>query len=163
MGSDRIIAIYDGKTGEYVKSIEDAHKGGIFGVSWFADSTKFVTASADGTLKSWEAETIEPVSTYVVDETASIGNQQVGVVVSKDYIVSLSFNGNLNYFKENVTKLDKVISGHQNPLTALELKDNTLITGSSDGALFQWTLKKGAFEPVLKSLDKPKISTEITL
>lgn len=148
VGSDRIIAIYDGKTGEYVKSIEDAHKGGIFGVSWFADSTKFVTASADGTLKSWKAETIEPVSTYVVDETASIGNQQVGVVVSKNYIVSLSFNGNLNYFKENVTELDKVISGHQNPLTALALKDNTLITGSSDGALFQWTLEKGAFEPV---------------
>ena len=139
VGSDRLIALYDGKTGEFVKKIENAHEGGIFGVNWFKDSSKFVTCSADNTVKSWDVESAKSVETYVVDSSVTVDNQQVGVIVANDYIVSLSFNGNLNYFKENDTNLAFVLSGHQQPLTSVNYKSESelLFTGGSDGSIYQ--------------------------
>ncbi|QRD81879.1 putative actin cortical patch component [Aspergillus flavus] len=53
VGADRRIWLYDGKTGEPRGQIgEGEHKGSIFSVSWSKDSRKFVTASADKTVKS---------------------------------------------------------------------------------------------------------------
>lgn len=139
VGSDRLIALYDGKTGEFVKKIENAHEGGIFGVNWFKDSSKFVTCSADNTVKSWDVESAKSVETYVVDSSVTVDNQQVGVIVANDYIVSLSFNGNLNYFKENDTNLAFVLSGNQQPLTSVNYKSESelLFTGGSDGSIYQ--------------------------
>lgn len=133
-GLDRSIVRYDGKTGEYVDKIENAHNGGIFGISWFTDSSAFVTASADGTVKSWTPE-LKEIDTYTIGEP-SVTNQQVGVVVTNNYIVSLSYGGNLNYFVPGTLKLHRVIGGHQTALTAVKLIDKTLYTGSADGAIY---------------------------
>ncbi|ODV77909.1 WD40 repeat-like protein [Suhomyces tanzawaensis NRRL Y-17324] len=141
-GSDRSIVIYDGKTAEYQNKIENAHQGGIFSISWFKDSSGFVTASADGTIKSWDAETLKETNTYVVNSQGGVENQQVGVVVANDYIISLSFNGNLNYFEKGAATPSKVIPGHQSALTSLKLIDSTLYTGGSDGSLYHWNLAK---------------------
>lgn len=152
VGSDRIIVVYDGKTGEFVHKIEDAHKGGIYGLSWSSDSSYFVTASADNTLKSWKAETWEESKTYIIDSSVSIENQQVGVIVSKKYIVSLSLNGNLNYFLEDETSLSFIVGGHQTAVTAFkyDADSNLLYTGGSDGATYKWELKsdKASLIPV---------------
>lgn len=139
VGSDRTVALYDGKTGEFIKKIENAHDGGIFGVSWFKDSTQFVTCSADNTLKTWDAESEKNIKTYVIDAKSSVENQQVGVIVANKYIVSLSFNGNLNYFEESNEEPAFIISGHQQPLTSVnyETESGILYTGSSDGSIYQ--------------------------
>lgn len=139
VGSDRLIVLYDGKTGEFVTKIQNAHDGGIFGVSWFKDSSKFVTCSADNTVKSWDAESAKLLETYVIDSSVTVDNQQVGVIVANDYIVSLSFNGNLNYFKENEKDLVFVLSGHQQPLTSVkyESENELLFTGGSDGSIYR--------------------------
>lgn len=134
-GSDRSIVVYDGKTGEFIKSIADAHKGGIFGIEWYKDSSKFLTASADNTIKSWDIESGKSLETYVVDAN-TISNQQVAIIKSDKYIVSLSLNGNLNYFVEGKTTPQKVISGHQTAITSTAVKDHNLITGGSDGSLY---------------------------
>lgn len=159
VGSDRLIALYDGKTGEFVKKIENAHEGGIFGVNWFKDSSKFVTCSADNTVKSWDVESAKSVETYVVDSSVTVDNQQVGVIVANDYIVSLSFNGNLNYFKENDSNLAFVLSGHQQPLTSVKYKSESelLFTGGSDGSIYQREVdEKSTLSPIPSAVGDSK-------
>lgn len=149
-GSDRIIVVYDGKTGELVKKIENAHAGGIFGVSWTADSTGFVTCSADNTSKLWDAETFAEKHIYTVSSDVTVDHQQVGVTVTKDYIISLSLNGNLNFFTPDGTSPAKVIFGHQHALTASCVFEKTLITGGSDGSLEKWVVSGAKLEPLCK-------------
>ncbi|SGZ48112.1 CIC11C00000003899 [Sungouiella intermedia] len=148
VGSDRVIVAYDGKTGELIKKIENAHDGGIFGVSWLADSTGFVTCSADNTLKLWNAESLDLTFTYTIFSPSTVDTQQVGVVVTKDYVVSLSLNGNLNFFKYDSSSPDKIVYGHQRALTALGVHQKTLITGGSDGSLQQWNIEGNRLDPV---------------
>ena len=136
VGSDRVIGFYEGKTGGFLKKIEGAHEGGIYGVCWNSDSSKFYTCSADNTVKSWDASTSNCLSTFMVSKERTVENQQVGIAISKDHIVSLSYNGNLNYFKEDAELPFFILSGHQKPLTSISVKDNALITGSSDGQIF---------------------------
>lgn len=53
VGTDKKIVLYDGKTFEVKKELDNAHNGGIYGVSWSADNKRFLTASADKTCKIW--------------------------------------------------------------------------------------------------------------
>ncbi|KAK6199158.1 actin interacting protein 1 [Scheffersomyces amazonensis] len=146
VGSDRIITIYDGKTGEYINKIEKAHEGGIFAVSWFEDSLKFVTASADNTLKIWNIETLKSENQLGFESETNIDNQQVGVVVTKDYIISLTFNGYINYFTTESTRPVLIALGHQTALTSLLYVDNTILTGGSDGSIFKWKQLSNSFD-----------------
>lgn len=151
-GSDRSVVVYDGKTGEYVKTIENAHEGGIFGISWFQDSLRFVTCSADNTVKAWKIEDLSLISTYVVS-SGSVENQQVGVIVAKDYIVSLSLNGNLNYFKEGDREPSLIIVGHQSSLTSTFKDSENLLTGGSDGSIFKWKFNGENLDSLAQRLD----------
>lgn len=148
VGSDRAIVLYNGKTGEFVKIIEKAHEGGIFAVDWFADSTKFATASADNTIKVWNADTEDVTQTYVVSEAKSVDNQQVGMVVAKDYVISLSLNGNLNYFQGESESPVKVLTGHKSAITSVESSEANIFTGGSDGVISYWDISKTALNPV---------------
>src|SRR5271156_2571288 len=81
VGGDKIIWLYDGKTGEPKSELVDAsdgHKGSIFGVSWNKDSNRIVTCSADRTVKTWDVEAGKVVKTWSFGETANIADQQVG-------------------------------------------------------------------------------------
>lgn len=49
------MVLLDAKTGDTLKELDDAHKGSIYSIAWFEDSTKFATCSADKTVKIWEA------------------------------------------------------------------------------------------------------------
>lgn len=53
VGTDKKIVLYDGKTFDVKKELENAHSGGIYGVSWSADNKRFLTASADKSCKIW--------------------------------------------------------------------------------------------------------------
>lgn len=155
VGSDRVINIYEGKTGEFIKGIEKAHEGGIFAVAWLPDSKSFITASADNTLKKWDVESGESDQTYQVSKTTSVANHQIGLALTKDYIVSLSSNGNLNYFKHS-GELEQVVKGHQSPITKVEHTKGTIFSGGSDGKFFKWQVAKEGLEalPVLQDDDE---------
>merc|ERR1712232_865261 len=62
------IFLYDGKEGSLKHEInggeDKAHAGGIYGLSWSADSKQFITASADKTVKQWDAESNKLVKTF---------------------------------------------------------------------------------------------------
>lgn len=56
------IFLYDGSTGDKISEIaENGHTGGVFSLSWNADSTQFMTSSADMTVKIWDVATKKAV------------------------------------------------------------------------------------------------------
>ncbi|CCH45562.1 putative WD repeat-containing protein [Wickerhamomyces ciferrii] len=147
VGADRNIVVYDGKTGEFVKKIgEGKHDGGIFAISWINEE-KFVTSSADATIKLWNVKDGELLKTWTLDR--KLENQQVGVIATEKYIIGLSFSGDLNYFTEDSETPVKTIQGHQKSITASTLTSNGLITGSYDGRISKWDLKTSSatYEP----------------
>ncbi|GKT90535.1 LOW QUALITY PROTEIN: chromatin remodelling complex ATPase chain ISW [Colletotrichum tofieldiae] len=153
VGADKRIQLYDGKTGEPTISIgEGEHTGSIFAVSWAKDGTKFVTASADQTVKLWDVEAGKATQTWKFGDGVSVGDQQVGVVYphgrSDGLIISLNLNGDLIYLNEGSDKPSKVVQGHNKSITALgassDGKGQTLWSGSFDGRVCQWDVASGA-------------------
>lgn len=141
VGYDRKIVCFDGKTGEFLRYIEDEKngeqiEGGIFALSWI-DEDLFVTASADACLRVWSAKSSELIQKWSFSGTA-VGNQQVGVVAANEgQIISLSLDGTLNFFQLGKESLIKTIKGHNKGITALAV--NPLISGSYDGRIMDWS------------------------
>lgn len=142
VGADRNIVVYDGKTGEFSKKIgEGKHEGGIFAISW-VDNEKFVTSSADATIKLWNVSSGELLKTWSFEK--KLENQQVGVIATEKYVIGLSFSGDLNYFTEDSKEPVKTVKGHQKSITASTVTKEGLITGSYDGRIAKWDLESGS-------------------
>jgi WD repeat-containing protein 1 (actin-interacting protein 1) len=141
VSSDKKIQLYDGKTGQPTTEISDAHTASIYSVSFTADSSKFATCSADKTIKVWDAATLacEHVFAPVDPAQAQVGDMQVAVAVSSPLIISLSLNGNINYFDpaSGSPAPVRVVQGHQVAITAfaVDRETDTIYTGSYDGVV----------------------------
>ncbi|CDK29584.1 unnamed protein product [Kuraishia capsulata CBS 1993] len=149
VGADRAIVLYDGKSGEFLKKIGESssHEGGIFAVSWVLDSTtEFVTASADASVKLWDAESGELIRTWSLEK--SLSNQVLGVVSTKDYIISLTYSGDLYYWTKDSDSPAKIVSGHQKSITSLVEVGDKLYSSSYDGRVVNWDLESGSAEVV---------------
>ncbi|GAP83158.1 putative WD domain-containing protein [Rosellinia necatrix] len=155
VGADKRIQLYlynEEKTPkgfDHTKTIgEGEHTGSIFAVSWSSDSKRFVTASADHTIKMWDAESGKVIRTWKLGaDRASIDDQQVGVVWphgrSDGLIISLSLGGDLYYLKEESDKPIKTVQGHNKSITAMGGNSETLWTGSFDGRVCTWDIASG--------------------
>ena len=157
VGADKKIWLYDGKTGEPKGQVgEGVHTGSIFAVSWANDSKRFVTASADQTVRIWDAEAAKPVQTWRLGDDGNVDmfHQQVGVVWpagrNDRLIVSVDLEGNLNYFVEGSSTPTRVVKGHQKSITAaiIDSHNKTLYTGSYDGRVCSWQLATGLADKV---------------
>ncbi|KAH3678561.1 hypothetical protein WICMUC_001370 [Wickerhamomyces mucosus] len=136
VGMDKLIVLYDGKSGEYIKKWK-GNEGGILSVNW-VNNEEFVTSSTDSTIKLWKASTEELIKSWEFEKTIDL--QQVGVIPTKDYIISLSFNGDLNYLSLDSSTPIKVLKGHQKSITSSIIHNDKLITGSYDGKIVEWSL-----------------------
>ena len=74
VAQDKSGLIFDGKTGESVGALEEAHTGGIYCASWSKDGKSILTASADYTARIFDAETRKCVQTFQFAE--DLENQQ---------------------------------------------------------------------------------------
>lgn len=141
VGSDRRIALFDAKEGEFVKYIEDANhpiNGGLFAVDWL-DQDKIVTVSADCFVRVWNIQE----STCTNEWDLSEGNpnprfQQVGVTSIQDGqgIATLSLSGTLTILSLDKQEIVATIKGHNKGITSLDV--NPLVTGSFDGKVMDW-------------------------
>ncbi|KAL8971597.1 MAG: hypothetical protein Q9183_000977 [Haloplaca sp. 2 TL-2023] len=155
VGADKQIFLFDGKTGEARSEIgAGEHKGSIFSVAWSKDSRRFVTSSADQTVKMWDAEAGKAIQTWRMGEEGkvSVPDHQVGVVWpsgrSDGLIISLNLNGDLTYLSDSNPKPHRIVRGHQKNITSVAKSDirspeSTLITGSSDGRVCNWSTASG--------------------
>ncbi|ODV59135.1 Aip1p [Ascoidea rubescens DSM 1968] len=148
VGADKKIILYDGKTGQFIKEVKSNdqnksqnHTGSIFAVAWLNSSTEIVTCSADCSIKLWDVELNLVVKTWAFN-LKTLDNYQVGLIVTNHYLISLSYNGNLNYF--HLVNFEEtpfqVIKGHQKSITASVINSNNLFTGSYDGRICKWNL-----------------------
>ncbi|ANB13864.1 Aip1p [Sugiyamaella lignohabitans] len=160
VGSDRKIALYEGKTGEFLSFVEDesnGHKGSIFSVAWSPDSSKFATASADQTVKLWSVADKKVLKTWSFP--AGLENHQVGVVFAGEYIISLSYSGDLNYLQESSDKPVKTVTGHQKTITSLASSgpSKPLVSGSYDGKIVHWDASDITASSSVHSHDGPVV------
>ncbi|KAL7662746.1 Anaphase-promoting complex subunit 4 WD40 domain-containing protein [[Candida] zeylanoides] len=147
VSADRSVVLYDGKTGDFVAQLA-AHDGGIFGVAWTGADT-FATCSADATVKTWRVEEakILPTATYVVSQSPTVEDQQVGLVATPHYLISLSASGSLNYFAHGEAAAPQVVSGVRSAITAAACTSSAVVVGTSDGSVVRIGLDGTAFVP----------------
>ncbi|KAF8939163.1 hypothetical protein BGZ58_010513, partial [Dissophora ornata] len=168
VGADGKIFLYDAKTGDKLKELsatEHGHTGGIFAVSWSADSTRLLTSSADQTAKIWDVETSSVVNTFDLSaqDSAFLG-QQVGNIWKADHLVSLSLSGDLNCLDPSTSKTSRIIQGHQKAITAFAVPEDrkTLLTGSYDGRVMSWDEGSGVATPLREASHGNQVMQMVT-
>ncbi|KAI8823957.1 WD40-repeat-containing domain protein [Fimicolochytrium jonesii] len=146
-GADGKLFLYDGKEGTKIadlSTVEGAHKGGIYSVSWSPDGKNLLSASADMTTKIWDIAAQKVVSTWEYSSTPSFDDQQVGCLWQGDHTISLSLAGDISYLNRSSGGFARTVRGHSKGITALAVKkDQTLYTGSYDGRVCSWKEAKG--------------------
>ncbi|KAM4710069.1 WD repeat-containing protein 1 [Discoglossus pictus] len=146
--ADGEIFLYDGKTGEKLGSLAGgkAHNGGIYAISWSADSTQLLSASGDKTAKIWDVAANSAVTTFTLG--SDVQDQQLGCLWQKDYLLSVSLSGYINYLdKNNPDKPIRIIKGHSKSIQCMTVHENegrsTIYTGSHDGHINYWDAETG--------------------
>ncbi|XP_078534599.1 WD repeat-containing protein 1 [Lissotriton helveticus] len=146
--ADGQIFLYDGKTGEKIAAIggTKAHDGGVYAVSWSADGTQLLSASGDKTAKIWDVGANSLVSTFKFG--SDVLDQQLGCLWQKNYLLSISLSGYINYLdKNNPDRPLRVIKGHTKAIECLAVNKNhgrsTIYSGSQDGHINYWDSETG--------------------
>lgn len=140
VSSDKKIQFYAGKTGEPSFDIQNAHAGSIYSVAVGADSTQLLTASADKSVKRWEVVdgNATCVQTYLPHEgTGQIGDMQMCAIFCCGQMLSLSLNGNVNYYSSDSDLPMRITQGHQSPISCVTVnrESGLIYSGSTDGVI----------------------------
>lgn len=144
VGSDNKIFLFDGKTGEKMAELaskEDGHTGAIYSFAWSPDSKHIVTCSADKTAKVWDVENGNVATTYTFSENPTIADMQLGAVWHKEYLITLSNSGAINYLDPgNPSKPARVVMGHKDKVTSfcVDTSNKRFFTSDSSGVICAW-------------------------
>lgn len=150
-GADGQIFVYDGTSGQKICALggDKAHDGGIYAISWSADSSQLISTSGDRTVRLWDVATSTATTTFSMGPEVS--DQQLGCLWQGSHMLSISLSGHINYLDaNNPSKPIRVIKGHSKPVQSLALnipkdKDGqaTIYTGSIDGHINHWDAESG--------------------
>jgi len=145
-GQDKKVFLFDGKEGDKLGELatEGGHAGGIYALSWSADSKRILTASGDKTSKIWDVETRACVST--INFGKDVEDQQVGCLWQGDYLISLSLRGELSYIDPNSGQVVKVLRGHNKSINsvAFDKSSSTIYTGGVEAVVTSWDRETSA-------------------
>lgn len=148
VGSDSKIFMYEGKTGEFIKEIEDkehTHKGSIYAFSWSPDSKTICTVSGDKTTKVWDVEAGTCLNTFTHGTT--IEDQQLGCVFTASHIYTIDLNGYIT----KICPKDGIVSkfpGHYCNITSASIDriNNLLYTSDMNGNICRTDINIGTCE-----------------
>ena len=140
--ADGKIFVYDGKTGEKVAELADggnAHKGGVYAISWSADSSRLLSASGDKSCKIWDVAAGSVVTQFEMG--TRVEDQQLGCLWQGDFLVSVSLSGCINYLDPNSGKTSRVVQGHLKTITSMATSPDKsqFFTGSYDSSALRWS------------------------
>jgi WD40 repeat protein len=137
VGSDKKIQLYDGKTGQPTTEINNGHEGSVYSVSFSPDGTKFITCSADKTVRLWDYATQANEQTFTTGADPQVGDMQVSVLWTQSHMLSVSLNGNVNYWEAGSVAPVRIVQGHQVAIMtlALDAQNRMVYTGSFDGVV----------------------------
>jgi len=148
VGQDKNGFVYDGKSGDRKLALADekngGHKGGIYAVSWKADSAQVLTASGDKTAKIFDANTGQCVQTFNIG--AAVDDQQLGCLWQGRFLLSMSLSGHINYLDAGSGQVVQRLDGHNKFVTALDVNaaDRQIFSGSYDANLVRWNVSDAA-------------------
>lgn len=135
-GADNKIVVYDAKTGEVTREIEDkekGHKGAVYCAHWSPDSKQILTASADKTAKIWDFESGAVVTTFTVSAKPTINDMQMAALWFKNYIITVSLSGAINYWDPaSPDAPTQVIEGHAAKILGMAVNQTSKEIYTSD-------------------------------
>ncbi|ELT96640.1 hypothetical protein CAPTEDRAFT_149142 [Capitella teleta] len=139
-GSDGKAFVFDGKTGDKQSELgSPAHKGGIYALSFSADSARLLTVSGDKSAKVWDLSSMSLIQEIVMGKT--VEDMLVGCLWQGNQFLTVSLSGFISYFDaSNSSAPTRVTKGHNKPITAMSIADDcqSIVTGSSDGLVCRW-------------------------
>jgi WD40 repeat protein len=140
VSSDKKMQFYEGKTGEPSFDVPNAHAGSIYSVAVAPTSNQVLTTSADKSVKRWEIidGSATCVQTYAPCEgTPQLGDMQMCAIYCGEHMMSLSLNGNVNFFSSDSNLPVRIIQGHQTAVTCVSVnrESGLIYSGSTDGVV----------------------------
>ncbi|KAJ1913474.1 WD40 repeat-like protein [Mycoemilia scoparia] len=170
VGADKVIILYEGKTGEKIRQIGNGddvlHTGAINGVAWSPDGKQVATASSDQTVKVWDTESgklVRNINCY--GSSRDIKHHQVGIVwTNSNDIVSLSLSGAINIIGKDADSPTKILGGIQKGIVASvhDRERKVLYTASYDGRIRAWDFGNGISAAKPSSIGDDTYTTGIT-
>ncbi|KUF90143.1 hypothetical protein AM588_10004669 [Phytophthora nicotianae] len=115
VGSDKLMCLYDGKSGELVDKFPAAHQASIYSVCWSPDGTQLLTSSADKTVLLWDVASRSVVTKFTFGGAKpQVKDMQVAVAWCQNHLISLSLSGDLNFLDlDNPSQPKQIVQGHQ--------------------------------------------------
>lgn len=145
-GSSKIIQ-FDAKEGTRLKEFDAGkdgnHKGSIYSFAFSPDGSEIITSSSDKTCKLWNVAEGTLVKTWTIG--TQVGDMQVSSLWHKDWIVSCSLSGALNYLSKSEDAPIKVVHGHKDFIKGLAVDRVNSVVYTSDvaGQVCKWDTSSG--------------------
>lgn len=147
-GAYGAVRIWNLEGGGQLHAILEGHSRGIFGLSWSPNSARLATASADGSVRLWQVDTMQQTATL----TGHSGKVRA-VAWNPDgtRLASAGDGGEVFVWNPDRQSIEKRLSGHQGEVFGVAWRPDgcRLATAGKDGTIRLWDSSTGHVVDVL--------------